>query len=128
MATFRSGNGSTLTVGATALIITKGTINSNARIVENTNSASTATNFDLVVPDNSCSIEGPWDEDAQFDTDVGLTAGSKVTVTFKVGAGAKTIVLTNTTVETCSHILDNQGDIVRWTATTKGGTLTRTTT
>ena len=123
MATFWSGNGGYTTVGATRLDVAKWTVNSNARLTENTNSGTAgSTRYDLVAYDNSSSIEIPWDSDNLPSTL--LPRGSKVTLTFYHGGSTKTSVLTNTTVENVTTVDDNAQDIVRVSVTTKGGVYT----
>ena len=126
MATFRSGNGGSISVGATSLDIATWTLNTGGRLTENTHSGTSgASNYELVVVDASWTVEVPLDETALPDTDLGLTAGAKVTITFKIGAGAKTYVLTNTTVEGVEATNNNSTDIVRVRVTGKGGAVTR---
>jgi len=129
MATFRSGNGSYVEVGAVRLDIATGTINTGARLVENTHSGTAgASNYEKVVDDASWTIEVPWDEANQPDTDAGLLPGSKVTLKQFHGAGAKFITLTNTTVESFETVLNNSTDIIRCRIAGKGGSITRTVT
>lgn len=122
---FLSGNGGEVLVGATTLHVGKWTLRKSSRNVDNTHSNVTAANYDHVVPDHSATIEIPWDDTNIPDTDAGLTEGSKVTVTFNLGSGSKTQVLTTTLVESVEDVCDNSGDIIRSVATLKGGTLTR---
>ena len=126
---FVSGNGGSISVGATALVVGEWGGNFGARLVENTHSATGgSTNYEKVVDDPSWYADIPWDETALPDTDLGLTGGAKVTVTFKLGAGVKTYVLTNTTVENVEPKVNNSNDIVRMRVTGKGGAITRPTT
>lgn len=126
MATFRSGNGGSITVGVTTLDIATWTLNTGGRLVENTHSGTSGwSNYELVVGDASWTVEIPLDETNLPDTDVGLTHGAKVSITFKIGAGAKTYVLANTTVEGIEAVNNNATDIVRVRVTGKGGSVTR---
>lgn len=122
---FHSGNGSTLTVGATVLHCKRATLHKNARLVENTHSGVSSTNYESVVPDHSWTVDVPWDSNNLPDTDVGLSEGSKVTILFTKGGSGKTATLTNTTVERLEDVMDNEGDIIRTTISGKGGSLTR---
>lgn len=122
---FLSGNGGEVLVGVVTLNITKWTLRKSSRNVDNTHSGVTAANYEHVVPDHSATIEIPWDDTNIPDTDAGLNEGSKVTITFNLGSGSKTEVLTNTLVESVEDVCDNSGDIIRSVATVKGGTLTR---
>jgi hypothetical protein len=127
---FWSGNGGGMTVGGgSELNIGKWELNSNARLVENTHSGTSgSTNYDLVVYDNSSTVDIPWDDTNLPDTDMGLVRGTKVTIVFQMGGSGKTATLTNTTVETHTTINDPQNDIVRSRITTKGGVYTAPTT
>ena len=81
------------------------------------------TRFKAVVQDNQWSFECPRD-DVAFPEAAGLTQGADVaTLIFKLGAGDKADILSNTTVEDVSPTCDNQGDVVRVTVSGKGGTL-----
>lgn len=122
---FHTGNGSKITVGATDLHCRVNRVRKNARLTENTHSGVSSSNYDKVVPDHSWEADVPWDDTNLPDTDVGLTEGSKVTITFAMGDSGKTEVLTNTTVESLEDTLDNSGDIIRTRITGKGGALTR---
>lgn len=122
---FLSGNGGEVIVGAVTLHVAKWEGNFGARLVENTNSnTSGATSYDKVVDDASWTIEIPLDDTNLPDTDAGLTGGTKVTIKFYLGAGAKFYQLTNTTVEEIRPSNDNAQDIVRVTVTGKGGAIT----
>lgn len=125
---FHSGNGSTITVGAVTLHCKRATLRKGARLVENTHSGVTSSNYEKVVPDHSWTIEVPWDDVNLPDTDVGLIEGLKVTIVFTKGGSGKAATLTNTTVETLEDVMDNEGDIIRTVITGKGGALTRETT
>lgn len=125
---FHSGNGSTITVGAVVLHCKKATLRKGARLVENTHSGTSSSNYVKVVPDHSWTAEVPWDDTNLPDTDAGLVEGQQVTITFAKGASGKTAVLTNTTVETLEDVMDNEGDIIRTVVSGKGGALTRETT
>ena len=122
---FNSGNGGTFVSGIINLPITKWTCKLGNRTTENTHSGTGGfTNYEHVVVDAEWSCEGAVDEDNLPDTDAGLTTG-KGTLTFKNGADARTIVLTNTTIVDVTYVCDNTGDIVRFTASGKGGVVTR---
>lgn len=122
---FRSGNGSTLTKDGTVLHLSRAVLRKNARLVENTHSGVSSTNYDKVVPDHSWTVDVPWDDTNLPDTDVGLVEGDKVTIVFAKGASGKTATLTGTTVETLEDVMDNSGDIIRTTISGRGGALTR---
>lgn len=129
MATFRSGNGGTIAIGGTTLHVKTWSGKIGIRDVENTHSGTSgSSNYEKVVIDASFTAEGPWDEDNQPDTDAGFMPGNKITATLKVGAGAKTVVLTNCLVVDLELIVDNTSDIVRYRLMGKGGEITRTTT
>jgi hypothetical protein len=123
---FYSGNGGGITIGAGAeQNIGRWEVNSNARLVENTHSGTSgSTNFELVVYDNSSTIEIPVDDAALPDTDMGLIRGAKVTITFQMGGSGKTCILTSTSVENATYINDPAQDIGRFRVTTKGGVFT----
>lgn len=127
---FWSGNGGGITVGGgSEQNIGRWEVNSNARLTENTHSGTGgSTNYELVVYDNSSTIEIPVDDTALPDTDMGLVRGAKVTVVFQMGGSGKTCTLTNTTVENATYINDPAQDIVRFRVTTKGGVFTAPTT
>lgn len=126
---FIPGSGGGITIGGgTELNIGRWTLNANARLVENTHSGVSGTNFEAVVQDNSSTVEIPVDDTRLPDTDEGLVAGSKVTIVFQMGSSGKTATLTNTTVETREWVNDPANDIVRCRVTTKGGTYTAPTT
>ncbi len=100
-------------------------VNSNARLVENTHSGTSgSSNFEIVVYDNSSTLEIPVDDTNLPDTDMGLVRGAKVTVVYQMGNSGKTCTLTNTTVENFAYINDPQNDIVRARVTTRGGVFT----
>jgi hypothetical protein len=123
---FWSGNGGGITVGGgSEQNVGRWEVNSNARLVENTHSGTSgSTNYELVVYDNSATIEIPVDDVALPDTDMGLVRGAKVTIVFQMGTSGKTCTLTNTTVENATYINDPASDIVRFRVSTKGGTFT----
>lgn len=122
---FISGSGGGITIaGGAEKNIGRWEVNANARLVENTHSGVTGTNFENVIQDNSSTIDIPVDDADLPDTDMGLTAGSKVTVVFNMGSSGKFATLTSTTVETRVYINDPSNDIVRCRITTKGGTYT----
>jgi hypothetical protein len=123
-----SGNGGEIVVGAVTLHVTKWTVRKTARLAEATHSGKTATNFEKVVPHYEWTAEIPWDDTNLPDTDAGLVEGAKLTITFHDGASGKTLVLTDTSVETLEQVDDNENDIIRAVASGKGGTLTRETT
>lgn len=130
MATFRSGNGGYIEVGATRLDVISWEVDTGSRTTENTHSGTSGySNYEHVCFDASSTIEIPWDEVNQPDTDAGLVPGNKVTVKYyHGGAGGKFITLTNTLVEKLITTDNNSNDIVRARVTTKGGSITRTTT
>lgn len=120
---FNTANGSSLTVGAVVLHISKYRLNNGVRSVENTHSGTGGfTNFEKVVRAPEWDAEGPLDEDNLPDVDAGLNPGDKVSVKFQEGADTRFITLTNTFVDTFEVIADNAGDILRWRATGKGAT------
>lgn len=122
---FISGSGGGITIdGGAEQNIGRWTVNANGRLVENTHSGVTGTNFELVIQDNSATVEIPVDDTALPDTDMGLVAGTKVTIVFNMGASGKFATLTNTTVETREWVNDPAQDIVRCRVTTRGGTYT----
>lgn len=123
---FWSGNGGSIKVGSTTHnFVGKWTLRKNSRLTENTHSGTPATNYLAVVPDHSWTVEIPWDDTVLPDTDMGLSEGGQVTLTFNYGASGKFAVLTNTTVETIEEVDDNAQDIIRVVLSGKGGTLTR---
>lgn len=119
-----SGNGGGIQVDGVVINIGKWTLRKGARLAENTHSAKRSTNFELVVPDHSGSIEIPWDDTNLPDTDVGLEEGAKVTITFDYGLSGKFAELVDTSIETCEDVDDNANDIIRTMVTFKGGQLT----
>lgn len=122
---FISGSGGGITIGGgSEQNIGRWELNANARLVENTHSGVTGTNFEMVIQDNSSTIEIPVDDANLPDTDMGLVPGAKVTVVFQMGNSGKTATLTSTTVENRTWINDPSGDIVRCRITTRGGTYT----
>jgi uncharacterized protein YndB with AHSA1/START domain len=123
-----SANGSSIAVGGTTLHCRVTRVRKAARLTDNTHSGTASSNYDKVVADHSWSLSIPWDDTNLPDTDVGLTEGSKVTITFTMGGSGKTEVLTSTTVESLEDIMDNAGDIIRTEISGKGGTITRPTT
>lgn len=123
---YLSGNGGALVVGIIELAIKQWTCNTGARTTENTHSGTAGfTNYEAVVIDARWTAEGPWDDTVIPDVDAGLTPGSKPLLTFQVGSGSKTIILTGSIIEDFEIIDDNTSDIVRWRASGKGGTVTR---
>lgn len=122
---FWSGNGSKLMIGLTTLHCKNVRLRKMARLVENTHSGVSSSNYQSVVPDHSWSCEIPWDDTNLPDTDFGLTEGAVVTLVFNMGTSGKTATLTGTTVESLENVMDNSGDIVRTNITGKGGALTR---
>lgn len=125
---FWSGNGGTLAVGNVTLHVNRWELTQQARLVENTHSGVSSSNYEAVVPDHSWTAEVPWDDANMPDVDVGLAEGTKVTIIFKFGASSKTATLTSTTVESVVPVDDNATDIVRVRVSGKGGALTRPTT
>jgi hypothetical protein len=124
VATFWSGNGGSIVVGATTLNIGKWTLRKGARLVENTHSGTPSTNYEKVVPDNSGTIDVPWDSTNIPDSGAGLISGAKVTLVFNLGASGKFHTLTNTSIEVNEDTDDNAQDIIRTSVSFKGGTLT----
>lgn len=124
---FHSGNGGYVLIGTstTPVNIGKWTLRKNSRLVENTHSGVSASNYEAVVPDHSANIELPWDSDSLPDTDLGLAEGAKLTITFKYGASTKTAKLEGASIESLEEVVDNAGDIVRAVVSTRGGVLTR---
>jgi len=120
-----SANGSKLVIGVTTLHCTNVTLVKQARLVENTNSANSSSNYDAVSKDHSWTADIPWDDTNLPDTDFGLVEGAKVTLIFNQGGSGKTATLTSTTVERLETIMNNENDIVRVRASGKGGVLTR---
>lgn len=122
---FWSANGSKLVIGAATLHCTNVTLVKQARLVENTNSSNSSSNYVPVVKDHSWSADVPWDDTNLPDTDFGLVEGAQVTLVFNEGGSGKTATLTNTTVERLETIMNNENDIVRVRVSGKGGALTR---
>lgn len=123
---FYSGNGGGILIGTstTPFQIGKWTVRRNARLVENTHSGVSSSNYELVVPDHSFSVEIPWNDADLPDTDAGLVPGAKITITFQFGTSSKTCQLTSTSVETLEEVDDNANDIVRAVCSGKGGAFT----
>jgi len=123
---FHSANGSKLVIGVTTLHCTNVNLIKQARLVENTNSANSSSNYVPVIKDHSWSADVPWDDTNLPDTDFGLTEGAQVTLVFNEGAtSGKTATLTATTVERLETMMNNEQDIVRCRVSGKGGALTR---
>lgn len=120
-----SALGSSLQIGAATLHCQVTEIIDRARLVENTHSGVTSTNFDKVVPDNAWSAQIPWDDTNLPDTDFGLVPGVKVTLKFPSGATGKFQTLTGTSVEMLRHMKDNGNNIIMTFASGKGGDITR---
>ncbi len=127
MPTYWSGNGGNFTFGNFTLPINEWTLESHSRLVENTTSGTSATNFEHVVPDNSWSCVIPWDSTLMPDTTCGMTPGVKGNASFFAGRSGKFYTLTLTSVETLSVKDDEANDIVRVNASGKGGVLTNPT-
>ena len=125
---FHSANGSKLVIGVTTLHCTNVNLIKQARLVENTNSANSSSNYVPVIKDHSWSADVPWDDTNLPDTDFGLTEGAQVTLVFNEGGSGKTATLTATTVERLETMMNNEQDIVRCRVSGKGGALTRETT
>lgn len=123
---FHSGNGGGINVGAGAeQNIGRYTVRAPVRTAENTHSGTGgASNYEAVVRDLSWEVDIPFDDAAIPDTDMGLVAGNKVTITWQLGASGKTVITTNTLVESVEFINDPSGDIVRARVTGKGGIYT----
>lgn len=120
-----SANGSKLMIGATTLHTTDVTLIKQARLVENTSSANSSSNYVPVIKDHSWTATIPWDDTNLPDTDFGLVEGAQVTLIFNEGTSGKTATLTNTTVERLETMMNNEQDIVRVRISGKGGALTR---
>lgn len=120
-----TANGSKLTVGAVDLQCRLTRVRKGSRLAETTHSGVSSTTYQQVVKDHSWSASVNWDDTNLPDTDVGLTEGSVVTITFTMGDSSKTEILTNTTVEMLEDVMDSAGDIIRTEISGKGGVLTR---
>lgn len=120
-----SALGSSLQIGITTLHCHVTEVVDRSRLVENTHSGKTATNYDPVVPDNAWSAEIPWDSENLPDTDFLLIPGTKVTLKFPSGGTGKFQQLAATTVEMLRHLKDNANNIIKTFASGKGGDLTR---
>jgi hypothetical protein len=84
-----------------------------------------ATRYKPVVEDNSWSAEWAFDDEA-FEDALGLENGTELAqMFFRKGNSLLCDRLDNTTVERCSPVCDNKGDVVRIRANGKGGKLTR---
>lgn len=121
---FYSGNGGYITVQGTRLNIGKWTLRKGSRLVENTHSGVSSTNFNPVVPDNSGTIEIPWDSSNIPDTIAGLVPGTQVTLQLYLGTSGLFHTLTNTSIEFAEDVDDNAQDIIRTQVSFKGGSLT----
>lgn len=113
--------GSKVTVGGNTLNCSVVMNDQNIREVDNTNSSNSATNYDLVVPDNTLAIDIPWDNTNTPET-VGFVVGTKITVIVFNGSTGKNGTLTNTLVKSHSKVRDNGNDIIRSKILCKGGT------
>lgn len=126
---FWNGLGGSLTVdpagAAFVLVVHKHTVRKTARLVENTHSGVTATNFEKVVPHYEWTAEIPWDDTKLPDTDGTLNEGAKVTLKFTDGGSTKFLTLTDTSVETLEEVVDVANNIITVVLSGKGGTLTR---
>lgn len=120
-----NGLGGSILRGASSIAVTKHVVRKTSRLAETTNSGNTATSFQEVIPHYEWEAEGVWDDTVLIDTDQGLVEGDVVTITFNDGGSTKTVVLTNTTVESIEEVEDVVNDVIRWTARGKGGTITR---
>lgn len=120
-----NGLGGSILRGAFEIEVTKHVVRKTARLAETTHSGNTATSFQEVIPHYEWEAEGVFDDTALIDTDGGLIEGDVVTITFTDGGSGKTVVLTNTTVESIEEVEDVVNDVIRWTARGKGGTITR---
>lgn len=120
-----SGNGGKMQIGVADFHIGKWTLSKNPRLAECTNSGNTSgTRYKKVVLDPSWSCELPFDAAATIEA-AGLDAGTEVSsLKFKLGSGTTYYTLATTTVETVEAICDNNGDVVRYRITGKGGDLT----
>ena len=120
----RNGGGATVN-GGSEKNIGRWEVNSNARLVENTHSGTGgSTNFEIVVYDNSATIEIPVDDTDLPDTDMGFVRGAKVTAVFQMGNSTKTCTLTNASVENFAYVNDPANDIVRARVSLRGGVFT----
>lgn len=122
---FYSSLGSSLQIGVTTLHCHVTEVVDRARLVENTHSGVTSSNFEKVVADNAWSAQIPWDDTNLPDTDFGLVPGAKVTLKFPTGSSGKFQQLANTSVEMLRHLKDNANNIIMTFASGKGGDLTR---
>jgi len=123
---FHSGNGGGINVnGGAEQNIGRYTVRAPVRTAENTHSGTGgSSNYEAIVRDLSWEVDIPFDDAAIPDTDMGLVAGNKVTIIWQLGSSAKTVITTNTLVESVEFINDPSGDIVRARVTGKGGTYT----
>lgn len=119
----RSGNGGNVLVNGGYIVISKWTRKWTARLTENTNSSTVGyTNYEIVVYEVSWTLEGPWDENNIPDQAGGLIPGNKVQINFGYGGGSPIVQsLGQTSVEEVEIVDDEKEDIVRFTATGKGG-------
>lgn len=120
---FQSGNGGAIAVNGSELNIAKWTLRAGNRLVENTHSGVSNTNFEVVVQDNAATVEVPFDTDVAPEAFFGLVAGAQVTLVFFYGTSGLTATLTDTLVETVETVDDNASDIIRYTVSTRGGFL-----
>lgn len=121
-----SGLGGGITVNAgSELPIHSHTVRKTSRLVENSHSGVTATNFEHIIPHYEWTIRIPWDDTRLPDTDEGLNEGAKVTIKFDDGGSGKFCTLTNTSVETLEEEEDVMNNIIMAVVSGKGGTLTR---
>lgn len=120
-----SALGSSLQIGVTTLHCHVTEVIDRARLVENSHSGVTSSNYEKVIADNAWSAVIPWDDTNLPDTDFGLVPGAKVTLKFPSGATGKFQQLANTSVEALRHLKDNANNILMTFASGKGGDLTR---
>lgn len=128
MSAFWSGNGGSIVCtgefGTITLNIGKWTLRKGTRNVDNTHSGTSSTNYENVVPDNSGTLEIPWDSENIPDSDVGLINGAKVTLVLNLGKSGLSHLLSNTLIEFNEDTNDNGQDIIRTQCSFKGGVLT----
>ncbi len=100
-------------------------VRKTSRIVENSHSGVSATNFEPIIDHYEWTVVVPWDDTNLPDVDVGLEEGLKVTIKFNDAGSGKFKTLTNTTVESLEEQYDSDQNIMMVTITGRGGTLTR---
>jgi hypothetical protein len=123
MSTYVSGLGGYVQISMdgsswTTLDVAEWTLTRTARTTENTHSGCSATNYDVVCPDNSWRLSAPWNQDGPLDS---LVTQSKIYVRFKHGSGAVLRQCSLTTVESIETVDQQSNDIVRVTMQGRGG-------